>query len=349
MKTIFVNGKFLSQNRTGVQVFSENIVFQLTQMGYDLTILCSKSDKIREVFPTELIQRVGNLKGHLWEQFDLPSFLKTQNGFLLNLGNTAPIFYKNQISTIHDLAFLKNNKWTSFGFRTAYKMLIPWLIRSSKHILTVSEFSKNEITNYYKCDPKKISILYNGLDYTLEKYDVNSLKEKIILFVGTFSKRKNVETLIKAYQQWNNTDYKLVLLGSFDANLISSELINNDGIEIISPASEIEKINYYKKAEILVCPSIYEGFGIPILEGLHFKCKVIASDIEVFNEVFEDEITYFSTFDSNSLQEKLIELTANCSKSNTSNVSLFNKLSYHNSAEKLKSIISFNFENSNNT
>jgi hypothetical protein len=82
-------------------------------------------------------------------------FKQTRKGILVNLGNTAPILYRNKITAVHDITFLKFPESFSKKFLYFYKILIPLVIKTSKHIVTVSEFSKNEILRKYNLDKEK--------------------------------------------------------------------------------------------------------------------------------------------------------------------------------------------------
>mgnify|MGYP002626364654 CR=1 FL=1 len=122
------------------------------------------------VIQSEIAERldvkiVGKHTGHLWEQWDLPHYLK-KNGcpLLLNLCNLAPLRYKNKISTIHDVSFIRYPQTFSKKFLLFYNFMIPKIISSSKMILTVSEFSKREIIDVYGTDENKIEVIYNAVN-----------------------------------------------------------------------------------------------------------------------------------------------------------------------------------------
>ncbi|MGD9581658.1 MAG: glycosyltransferase family 4 protein, partial [Vampirovibrionia bacterium] len=98
------------------------------------------------------------------EQTDLVYYLKKHHHpLIVNLTNTAPAFYKNQIVTIHDLMFLKNPKWYSKKHYYFYKNLFRQIARNSKKVVTVSNFSKKEIIKYFNVPENRIEVVYNAV------------------------------------------------------------------------------------------------------------------------------------------------------------------------------------------
>ena len=110
MKQIYINGRFLTQNITGVQRYAIEIVKALDKYlsdndlkdKYIFEIVCPKNIKQKLVLKNIKIKQIGKLKGHLWEQIELPLYVK--NKFLFNFCNCAPLIKKNQTVTIHDIA-----------------------------------------------------------------------------------------------------------------------------------------------------------------------------------------------------------------------------------------------------
>jgi len=95
---IYVNGRFLTQEITGVQRFAEEITVHLQKIRQDITILCPPNVCKSRISNLNNIKIVGKNTGHVWEQYDLPGYLKnTDDSLLINLSNTAPVFYKNKM------------------------------------------------------------------------------------------------------------------------------------------------------------------------------------------------------------------------------------------------------------
>lgn len=170
---LIVNSRFLTQQITGVQRFAIEISLRLKVMLKDNVIFVSPHDVIQNEIARQLgVKIIGKHTGHLWEQLELPNWLK-KNGspLLLNLCNMAPLMYKNKISTVHDVAFVRYPQSFSKRFLMVYRFMIPRIITSSKYIITVSEFSKKEIVDTYCIDNCMVKVVYNAVNE-----EFNSLK-----------------------------------------------------------------------------------------------------------------------------------------------------------------------------
>lgn len=197
-------------------------------------------------------------------------------------------------------------------------------LREASKIITVSDFSKKEICEHYNIDPKNISVVYNGFssneyfpiknkDFNLEKYCISG---SYILFIGRLEAKKNLPNFIKVFSQLKkeyNIPHKLVLVGSpgykyedIEANIYEYKLKN----EVIEPGYVKQKDmnELMNAADIFVLPSLYEGFGIPILEAQSAGTPVAASDIGSLKEVGGDACQYFDPKNINDMSEKIFKL-----------------------------------------
>jgi len=311
-----VNARFVTQNITGVQRYAIELSRQLKKLLGDKVHFVSPKNIAHLDLAEELdIHIVGNRTGHLWEQIDLPMYLKSiASPILLNLGNTAPLFYSNKISTVHDIAYERFARTFSWKFRLFYKILIPKLIISSKHIITVSEFSKKEISDFYKTDDKKISVVYHSVSEKF-KPSVKKNSEKYILAVSSLNYRKNLQSLVKAFNQLNDSKVKLFLVGdknrNFDNSKPPNEIENNPNIVFKAHVDDDELIYLYSNAICFVYPSLYEGFGIPPLEAQACGCPVICSNVASLPEVYRDSVLYCNPYDIDDIKEKIILVSNN--------------------------------------
>ena len=171
---IVVNARFLTQRMTGVQRYAVEICLELKRMMGDNIELVSPCNIEQHEYAKKLsVKIIGSNKGHMWEQIDLPHYLhKSGNPLLLCLCNTAPLFYKNKIVTVHDVAFEAFPQTFSKSFLYTYHFLIPRIIKSALHVITVSNFSREEIVKYYGTSHDKISVVYNAVGEQFKtKYD----------------------------------------------------------------------------------------------------------------------------------------------------------------------------------
>lgn len=172
-------------------------------------------------------------------------------------------------------------------------------------IITISKSAKSDIIKHFDIDEKKIRIVPPGID--LQKYSYNytdmelesirekyNLPQKYILYLGTIEPRKNIERIVKAFKKYKkevSDDLKLVIVGKkgwkYDNIMKLIESMETD-IIITGYIDEDDKIPIYKLAQIFVFPSLYEGFGMPVLEAMASGTPVITSNTSSLPEVAGD-------------------------------------------------------------
>ena len=287
----------------------------------------------------------------LWTKFALPLNLAiSKNNLKLFYSpthyspNPSPI---NTIPTIHDIGYLKTPD--EFNKKDFYQ-LKNWTeqsIKQAKHIIAVSEFTKNEIIKEYKIKPQKISVIPNGI--TKFKKHSKAESQKILnkfkitkpyfLSVGTLKPNKNYSFLIKAFsvflahQRTSVPGYQLVIAGKkgwlFDEIFKTvTDLKLQDSVIFTDFVTEKEKNILYQNATATVLPSLYEGFGIPAIESQSFDTPVITSDIASYKEVMGDSAIYINPHNEKSLVKALSNIKNNHSKN-------YKRYLWTNSAKKL--------------
>ena len=345
MKEVWVNARFLTQQISGVQIFALEICKHLKQLNPNIKFVAPKNIIHKEIAIQLDVITFGNFKGQLWEQIDLPLYLLRNNTpTLLNLCNSAPLFYKKNLVTIHDLAFIENPKWFSFAFKTWYNFLIPIIAKRANSIYTVSSFSKNEIIEKLNLPEKNIHIVPNGLSSELIEYkkeNRNIIREKIILTVGSINPRKNIDEVILAFNALKLKDYKLVIVGAENNNFSTSTTSNKyKNVHFLGYLSNHELWTLYQKAEIFIYPSLYEGFGIPILESLYFECPVIATNLKVYTDIYQDyNIAYTNGHKSEDYHNTLRTVLSKNKELNNATQKMPNNHSYYNSANLINNNI----------
>lgn len=231
-----------------------------------------------------------------------------------------------RVATIHDVYHLAFSKGMSSKQRLYAKIVMNNTVKASDAIITVSVFSKNEIIRYTGCDPNKIFVIYNGVEKYPETHNDtvlktgNELPGKYILFVGNVKPHKNLRTLLKAYLLLSDTlqkNYKIVIVGKKDGFLTGDtglfDWVNSDSrlqanVVFTGYVDERDMSAIYSNASLLVFPSVYEGFGLPPLEGMANGCPVIASDASSIPEICGDAAMYFSPLEAQDLGVKITTL-----------------------------------------
>jgi glycosyltransferase involved in cell wall biosynthesis len=313
---VCINCRFLTQKVTGVQRYAIEISKKLKSLEPELQFVCP-----RNVIHTGLAEelqavRIGKLTGHLWEQIDLPRYLK-RNGrpILLNLANTAPLSYDRNVVTIHDLAVFRNSQWFSFGFRTLYRFMTPIIARKALKVLTVSEFSKSEIIDILKIQPERIDVIANAVAHNISVPAQDTFPNRYgryILAVSSLDPRKNFSTLLDAFSQLPQTDLKLVMVGSESKVFADPDLKRKasslKNIVFTGYLGDQDLAGLYQHAICLVYPSIYEGFGLPPIEAMACGCPVIVSDIPVLRETCGQAAIYCNPNDPADIAGQIIRV-----------------------------------------
>jgi len=203
------------------------------------------------------------------------------------------------VLTVHDMThelypyYKENNKEL-----IANKKL---LIEKASSIIAVSNNTKNDIIKIYDVDKNKIKVIYHGIEYNKNHLSISPiiLPDKYILFVGRRGLYKNFNFVLEEFKKINTkfSDIYLVCLGGGPFN--SDEITQISKLSIANKvkqydAEEIYLDLYYKNAIAFIFPSLYEGFGIPLLESMKNNCPLLLSDIECFKEIAGDAAIYFN-------------------------------------------------------
>jgi len=208
----------------------------------------------------------------------------------------APVFCQTPaVLTIHDATPWKFPETISKGMRLYYKPLYKQSVKRAKHIITVSNSSKNDLIAALNIPTNKITTIYEAVDrdffnidnlHHLSPLDLNL---KYLLSVGTLEPRKNVKILLEAYailKSKYKIPHKLVFTGrkGWIDNLKVDESLKEDIIFTgFIPDENLPSV--YNNAAVYVFPSLYEGFGFPILEAFALKVPVVSSDTSSLPEI----------------------------------------------------------------
>ena len=310
---LYINGRFLTQPMTGVNRYAYNICKSMAELGQPFTLVCPKA-----VFHDSYdvrglnIVRFGFGNSHFWEQFVLPFFFigKCDYMFLCFTG-LGPIMVHRKMMTVHDLAFIENPAWYSRAYNIIYKFLTPLSVKTSRHILTVSEFSKSEILRFYPfLKPSQISVVYGAVDKKIlchPSYEETAAAEPFALTVSSIDPRKNFARLIEAFK--DIPEAKLYIAGSYNRVFSQQDSMSasTENIKFLGRVSDDELIRLYQTASCFIFPSIYEGFGLPPLEAMACGCPVLVSDIPVEREVCGDAALYFNPYDVQSIRKTFVD------------------------------------------
>lgn len=224
---------------------------------------------------------------------------------VLHVQYNAPFIFRGKlIVSIHDITYVHYPQYFRKYEVIRQNILIPINIKKADKILTLSNFSKDDIVKNYHADEKKIEVIYLAANpiFSINKTNNQSVLAKygilgnFILSVGRIDARKNIESLIRAFVELKREmgiKQKLVLIGREDyltehiRNELFNELKNRD-IVFAGYVQEEDLPVFYNFADVFVYPSRYEGFGLPCLEAMACGCPVIASNVSSLSEIIGD-------------------------------------------------------------
>ena len=258
--------------------------------------------------------KTGRWNFFVFQQLRFPRLLKQGNFDLLFCASLlTPWLYRRKITAIHDAApFVLKEETSALAKLFWYANLFFGKITSLK-IVTVSEFSKQELIKRLGIKPENIAIIYNGAPI-YEHAPVPAAKPyPYLLTVGNARPRKNLSRLIAALEivRHLKPEIKLLIVGKKDWRMdkIIAAHPNLDGAFIFTGfVSEEEKASLIKGASALVFPSLYEGFGLPLVEANVLQTPLVCSDIPSFREIAADSALFFDPLSAEDMAAKIISL-----------------------------------------
>lgn len=286
------------KKRVGSNIYS----YQLLQALFKLKakVVVYLKEKPLDDLPKETnhwkYKMVGPKK--FWTQFGLPLnlfFHQPRPDVFFTPGHYLPRWCPcPAVMSIMDLSYIH--------FPEMFKKRDLWQLRKwtassvkkAKRILTISQFSQNAIIDYYHLNPKKVVVAYPGLKMTKNKKKVDLRKYNVegdfLLYVGTLQPRKNLNKLIEAFSRLSNQDLKLVVVGKkgwlYKEIFEKVKKLNLTKKVIFTGFVPDEDLPaFYQKAQCFVLISLYEGFGLPALEAMHYGCPVVVSNVSSLPEV----------------------------------------------------------------
>ncbi|WP_187263692.1 glycosyltransferase family 4 protein [Pontibacter beigongshangensis] len=319
MNSLCINARFLTQPVTGVQRFGIELSRQIKKLLPETVFVAPPHILHKEVAAELGVVTFGKMNGHLWEQFELPLFLKKQgNPLLLNLANTAPLLYPNKVVTIHDLAFKVNPGWFSKPFYLYYNFLIPHIARNSLKIITVTQHMKADITQILNVPATKVEVIYNAVSFSSapanSKSEKNDLPARYVLAVSSLDPRKNFVRLLKAFGAIQDKEVKLLIIGGSSKVFADQELQRllkeTPQAQAIGYVPDEELHRLYRHATAFIYPSLYEGFGIPNIEAMALGCPVITSAIGPIEEVCGKAALFVDPYQETDITARLNQLLA---------------------------------------
>lgn len=290
-----VNTRVLAGHLTGVQ-------------RYLLSILENLPGAIASVGPTRTIH---GIRGHFWEQFALPARLAGK--LLWSPSNSGPLGVARQVLTVHDLVPVDHAEFLNPRFAAWYRFLLPRLVHRVRHIIAVSEFTKQRLMAAFGVSEQRITVIWNGVDERFSPQSEGHISETIgklgipgrryLIALGSLEPRKNLKRLLQA---WSRIvcelpdDVWLVLAGA------QGKAIVFDGqsfdplpprVHLTGHVPDASLPALYSGAIAAPYVSVYEGFGLPPLEAMACGTPVLTGNLTALPEVVGDAALTVDPYD----------------------------------------------------
>jgi glycosyltransferase involved in cell wall biosynthesis len=312
-----------------------------TENEYFIFVKPDEDDTVLSETPNFKIIQLEGGSYPMWEQIALPKAAKKYGCEILHCtSNTAPIFSDIPLVTIlHDIIYMESSYYKILtGSASSYqkfgniyrKLIVPWVVKKSDKIVTVSHFEKNRIAEFFGMkEDKRLTAIYNGVSAHFkpitDEAELKRVKEKYHLpdhfffFLGNTDPKKNTIGTLKAFSDFlkqSKSDYKLVML-DYDTNELEKllieigdkDLINN--IVLTGYVINTDLPAIYSLCTIFLYPSLRESFGIPMLEAMGCGVPVITSNTSSMPEVAGDAAHIINPYNPEEITQAIIKILAN--------------------------------------
>lgn len=288
--------------------------------------------------------------GKLWTQWRLPLdlyFTKPRPDVFFTPSHYAPRFSPiPTVVSVMDLSYLHYPNLFDKDDLYQLKNWTKYSVENAKAVITISNSSRGDIIKWYKVQPEKVHVVYPGIKKVSSiKYsavakaiahkqllsmdelrDKFGIEGKYVLFVGTLQPRKNIGRLIEAFKQVlsikfkvkgnENESLKLVIVGKkgwqYEEILAAPKKYGiEEHVKFLDFVSDEDLPSLYKNALCYVLPSLYEGFGLPVLEAMSYDCPVITSNVSSLPEAGGDAAVYIDPNNVDDIANKIIEVISN--------------------------------------
>lgn len=351
-----IDGSFLYGQVLGVQRYARQITAQLDRMikdkPYEVEIAVPEIDSegtsaqinsYKTNYENIQIVILKGRAGRKWEQLTFQHYVNKQKAKPVYLCNEVSLFMKNGIVTVHDIAFKTHpgfftepGDWHEILFR---RLMYLKAFKKADAILTVSQFSKQEIIDNYRLKNPDIVVAGNGWQHfnienvdesIFDRYATRIKRGKYYFYLASLAPNKNLRWILENAKKHPDTTY--VIAGRSLGDRSGIEKLPN--IVLVGYAKDAEARALMKYCRAFVFPSTYEGFGIPPMEALCMGARIILGDIPVLHEIYDGAALYVNCQKPEINLEELLG-SSNVDKEKAAADKVLSEYSWEKSAERL--------------
>jgi glycosyltransferase involved in cell wall biosynthesis len=330
---ILINLSIIFKQPTGIATYALNVAKHLQSL--DPILLTAQQSNLPNLqyyaIPNNMTPaegRQGHLRRLLWTQWQLPKIYKQlQSNLIYSPLPEAPLYSKcRYIVMFHDLIPLRFP--SQFSPLTNYFLyIVPQVLKQAQHIICNSESTANDIINYYGISASKITPILLAYDvnhfYPKTQENIFSLKEKqpYFLYLGRHDPYKNLTRLITAFANLKNyRDYNLLIAGTKDTKFTLQLQQQVVELNLTRQVQFLDYISYQElpillsNAVALVFPTLWEGFGLPVLEAMACGTPVITSKLASLPEITKEAAILINPYNTAEITNAMKEIGENQAK-----------------------------------
>jgi glycosyltransferase involved in cell wall biosynthesis len=306
---VHVNGKWLAQPLTGTQRYASEVTRAIVDAGeVDLVLHVPRGAPAPQWADAAGVEvRHAPLRGVLFEQIYLP--LATFGRILLNFAGPAPLLKRRQLVTMHDATPFRYPRTFRRSFVAFYYIMYFVLARTARQLATVSTFSAGELSEVLRVPAERFIVAgcaADGLTRVQPVRPALRMSSDPYLVVGTLAKHKNLTRPVAAIAASGRPVVVVGAAGGEHVFSMTSPL--GESATIAGRLTDAELVWLYRHSRALVFPSLYEGFGLPVVEAQSLGCPVVSSTAAALPEVGGEAALYFDPHDIGQLVVQLERL-----------------------------------------
>jgi glycosyltransferase involved in cell wall biosynthesis len=299
---VIIDADVLGRRRTGDESYVSALLAELAKLDHDLRIaaVTRRPDLVPEGVEPVTLEASSQM---LRMGFGLPRLLRRLRPRVAHFQHVvAPHCPCPAVVTIHDLSFERHPELMGRRDRFVFRTMVPRSVRRAARVLAVSESTKRDLIEYYGASEERIVVTPNGVDSLFRPDGERRDGAPYALFVGTLQPRKDPIAALEALALVGG-ELRLILVGpdkgsGDEARRTASKLGLNGRVEFAGHVEQRELAELYRGAACLVCPSRYEGFGLPVVEAMASGTPVVATTAGSIPEVAGDAAVLVEPGDS---------------------------------------------------
>ena len=323
---LYVNGAILDDTPTGLGVYTSNVVREMVDAGEDLLLFAPVPvANVRVSAISKYVRmrygRAGGLARFLWTQLALPLYVGRGDVLYHPFHHLSFFAPARQVMTIHDLIVLHYPGVSPRQYRY-FKWIMPHLLRRAACVICDSESTGKDVVRFFGIDAARVRVVHDGYNDALfhqegdravaqREYGIDS---KYILLVGVTLDHKNIHTALEAYRRRKDQlACKMLVVGgrspyrAFLESCVKEQGLAED-VRFLGYVSDDRLAGLYRGAECLLYPSLYEGFGLPVLEAMACGAPVLCSSTSSLPEAGGDAALYFDPTKADEMGELLVRV-----------------------------------------